>query len=217
MSETDVQTGDNGANVTIPPVTDGNDGVNTPLPPIILTLSCASFQGYLVQDNQVLRATYKSNVIRIDLYVSDALMAYIYPTIQRNKFTLIQEHPDMSWNRLFDWIPSTEFEDAAIDVLAKACLEAVDQPLNWQQICTALRVVLISPDLLSGGSSLKRILQGSLPVDVTYFEIMDRAIPKQIWHYEPEVTMPMCTDCGNSMRPAGSAYVCEHCGQTRPA
>ncbi len=73
----------------------------------------------------------------------------------------------------------------------------------------AVRTVLLNAWLVSDETVLRAALEPAFP-NAAFFMLNDsRAIPVRVW------AVQYCDECRTKMTPAGSAFVCENCGNTR--
>lgn len=60
----------------------------------------------------------------------------------------------------------------------------------------------------------RRLAADYLDAPVTHEPAPSPVVPKSVAEDARLIDAPLCYNCGNKMRPAGSCYVCESCGST---
>jgi hypothetical protein len=206
----------------------GGQGV-TPRP-IVLTLNCESAAEYL-KENEVLMCL-GLNLVRFDIYVDPIYTSTEIATQEENAARIHhEEHPDLTWVEMDRQLHNPAWLMHEVGAFIDNTIKG--NVLKRWYTPDQVKVVLVHADLLQGDANVMEVMLTSRYENAGFFGVGHQQFgsrPGRLWngtstetrnpdvrwsfniHYRRD--LPHCPECGTQMRPAGSAYVCEHCGRT---
>jgi hypothetical protein len=171
---------------------------------VLVTLNCKTKYNPLGPDNRLYEALYGLSVIRVNLEIDPA---FCYPSDDPSDSLLIalSNIKDIPVSQLRNLAKSPEQLSAlAISLLREqftASCRLQGAVIREQDV----NVVLCEATFSNQGSLLRDILKSAFS-NARYFIA---GLGTNNYPYEIE---PLCKDCSQPMRRAGTVFVCEHCG-----
>lgn len=202
---------------------DDPHGHSAPLRPIVLALNCDTASRYLHAENEVLTCLLGVAILRIDVKIarnttsSEAASADI--------LELLKVFPDETYRNMD--IKAHDPAWLGKQVRVQVLDGIKDHILGKLYTPEAVKAVLIDAALLEGENNVLYDILTELYPDAGFFRVGTGTSrqPHRIWRAAPPydltretrvvdgIRCPVCTNCSNVMRPAGTAFVCESCGE----
>lgn len=183
---------------------------------IVLLLNCPGVQKYLNDSNKVLTALHGQPLLRIEanlerwFITQEEAYRNVVKHLEQHDITLKEMRKNIGSRHWLAEVTRTRVTAGLQKILRQRKIELTEYDVRL--------VFLAEQDVMAKGSVLEEALL-PLFVGAHFFSINpedSNQRPTPIWQEQRTVAMaPLCDNCQQKMRPAGSTYVCEGCGSVK--